>query len=559
MSPTGPHEQKPQQGTTHLHDSTHQGYSHPEPSRLASGHESCNQENPNQHNSDQQALDASGTGADAPDAQAVTSERDTSGPHSPGPGASSSAAPSSDSSRLRMPHIYVILFFLSIVAALATYIIPANQYERVDGPDGREMIDPDTYGAVPSSPTTLMDFLTAIPRGLVDAGEVVFFTFVIGGVFMVVRRTGIIENALGRLLEVFASRRLMLIPVLMTVFAVLATLIGTQELALVYIPVLIPVIFALGYDSVTAAAIALIGTTAGFTAGVLNPINTGLGQEIAGVETFSGAGLRAVLLVVMIAVGSLWTMRYARRVAADPTRGFVYDDAEEQQKRKLYSGGSLSAGRMTIRQRVALLLSVPVLGVTVWGVSTQDWFMIEMAGMFLLLMVIIGAVSGLGPSTISSSFSEGMRSVLEGAIIVGVARSVAVILEDGQVLDTIVNALGQAVSGLPAALGAVGMFFAQSGFNFVVPSGSGQAVVTVPIMAPLADLLDVSRQTSVLAFQLGDGPTNILFPTSGYFMAALAIAGVRWERWLRFYLPLFAVWVAVAIGFLVTAELIGWS
>ncbi|MDZ5076360.1 YfcC family protein [Nesterenkonia sp. HG001] len=460
----------------------------------------------------------------------------------------------------RMPHIYVVLFCLSALAAMATHLIPAHQYARVEGPDGREVIDPGSYSAVAASPTGLLDFLTAIPRGLVDAGEVVFFTFVIGGAFMVVRRTGIIENALDRLLRAFAHRRLLLIPVLITVFATIATLIGTQELALVYIPVLIPVVLALGYDSVTAVAIALIGTTAGFTAGVLNPINTGLGQQIAGIETFSGAGLRTLLLVTLVVLGSLWTVRYARRVAADPASGLIHDDPEEHQKRRLYSAGATrTAPRMSGRQRLALVLSLPVLGVTVWGVSSQGWFMIEMAGMFLLLMVIIGMVSGLGPSTISSAFSEGMRSVLEGAIIVGVARSVAVLLEDGLVLDTIVHALAQAVSGLPAALAAVGMFAVQSLFNFVIPSGSGQAVVTMPIMAPLADLLDVTRQTAVLAFQLGDGPTNILYPTSGYFMAALAIGGVRWERWLRFYLPLFAAWALVGIGFLIAAQLTGWA
>ena len=460
----------------------------------------------------------------------------------------------------RMPHIYVILFSLSALAALATYIVPANQYDRVEGPDGREVIDPDSYSAAEASPTSFMEFITAIPRGLVDAGEVVFFTFIIGGVFMVVRRTGIIENALDRLLRTFAHRRVLLIPVLITLFAALASLIGTQELALVYIPVLIPVVIALGYDSITAAAIALIGTTAGFTAGVLNPINTGLAQQIAGIETFSGAGLRAVLLVIMVVLGSWWTIRYAQRTAEDPAMSLMAGEPEEQEKQELYGGAqSAEPRRMTLRQKISLLLSLPVLGVTVWGVSTQGWFMIEMAGMFVLLMLIIGLVSGLKPSELSTSFSEGMRSVLEGAIIVGVARAVAVLLEDGLVLDTIVHALGEAVGGLPAALAAVGMFVAQTLFNFVVPSGSGQAVVTMPIMAPLADLLEVTRQTSVLAFQLGDGLTNILYPTSGYFMAALAIAGVRWEKWVRFYLPLFGMWVAVAIAFLVTAQLTGWS
>ena len=460
----------------------------------------------------------------------------------------------------KMPHIFVILFSLSGVAALSTYLVPATEYARVPGPDGREVVDPDQYGAVESSSTTFIEFMTAVPRGLIDAGEVVFFTFIIGGVFMVLRHAGIIENALDKLLRMFSKRRLLLIPLLMTVFASLATLIGTQELALVYIPVLIPVIIALGYDSITAAAIALVGTTAGFTAGVLNPVNTGLSQQIAGIETFSGAGLRAVLLVTLLSLGAFWTMRYARRVGADPQRSYIYADESEVEKRHLYAEGMATEARvMTGRQKIALVLAAPVLGVTIWGVMTQGWFMVEMAGMFILIMLVIGLVSGVRPSELCLSFSEGMRSVLEAAIIVGVARSVAVILEDGRILDTMVHGLANLVGNLPGELAAVGMFIVQGAFNFVVPSGSGQAVVTMPVMAPLSDLVGVTRQTSILAFQLGDGLPNLIYPTSGFFMAALAIAGVRWERWVKFYLPLLGMWVFVAICFLVFAQLIGWT
>lgn len=460
----------------------------------------------------------------------------------------------------RMPHIYVILFSLSAVASLSTYLVPATEYARVPGPDGREVVDPDQYGPVESSATSFIEFITAVPRGLVDAGEVVFFTFIIGGVFMVLRHAGIVEAALDRLLHAFSKRRILLIPLLMTVFALLATLIGTQELALVYIPVLLPVIIALGYDSITAAAIALVGTTAGFTAGVLNPVNTGLSQQISGVETFSGAGLRAVLLVVLLALGAAWTIRYARKVSADPTYSYIYGDESEKEKRELYSAGmSKEARRMTWRQRVSLILAAPILGATIWGVMTQGWFMIEMAGMFILVMLVIGLFSGMRPSELSVSFSEGMRSVLEAAIIVGVARSVAVILEDGRILDTMVHGLSNLVGNLPGELSAVGMFGVQAAFNFVVPSGSGQAVVTMPVMAPLSDLLGVTRQTAILAFQLGDGLPNLIYPTSGYFMAALVIAGVRWEKWVKFYLPLLGLWVVVAISFLVFAQAINWT
>lgn len=460
----------------------------------------------------------------------------------------------------RMPHIYVILFVLSAVAALSTYFIPSYSFDRVEGPDGREIIDPNTLTAVDAAPTTFLEFITAIPRGLVDAGEVVFFTFIIGGVFMVVRHTGIIENALDRVIRVFHRRKIFIIPALISLFAVLASVIGTQELALVYIPVLIPVIIALGYDSLTAVAIALIGTCAGFSAGVFNPINTGLAQQISDVETFSGAGMRALVLLVFVTLGSLWTMWYARRVSLDPAKSLSHDEPGEAEKREQYKEDlHAEPKRMSGPQKTSLLLCIPVVAVMIWGISAMGWFMLEMAGMFLLIMLIIGLISGLRPSQIADSFSEGMRSVLEAAIIVGMARSVAVIMEDGQILDSIVSALGGVVSGLPAILAAIGMLIVQALFNFIVPSGSGQAVVTMPIMAPLADMLDVTRQTAVLAFQLGDGPSNLVYPTSGYFMAALAIGGVRWERWIRFFLPLFLMWFVTASIFLITAQATNWS
>ncbi|WIG17100.1 YfcC family protein [Kocuria rosea] len=468
--------------------------------------------------------------------------------------------PAGDRPRFRMPHVYVVLFVLSGLAALATYLVPASRYERVLGPDDREMIDPSSYGAVESSPTSLVDFVTAIPRGLVDASEVVFFTFVIGGTFMVLRRTGIIEAALDRTSRRFASRRTLLIPVLITAFAVIASLIGTQELALVYIPVILPVMIALGYDSLTAVAVALVGTTAGFTAGVLNPINTGLGQQIAGLEPFSGLGLRLLVLLALVVTGSVYVMRYARRISRSPERGLLHDEPAEAEKRRLYADGHSGEPLVLTRcQGAALLTAAPIVGVLVWGVLTQGWFFLEMAGMFIVLSVVVGLVAGLSVNEVCAAFTEGMRDVLEGAIIVGVARSVAVVLEDGNILDTVVHALGNAVDALPAALAALGMFAVQTLFNFVVPSGSGQAVVTMPIMAPLADLVGVTRQTSVLAYQLGDGPSNILYPTSGYFMAALAIGGVRWEKWVRFFLPLFGIWVVLSALFLVFAQLTQWN
>ena len=459
-----------------------------------------------------------------------------------------------------MPDIYVILFVFIGLAAIATHFLPAGLYDRVELPNGRIAIDPESFRYVEANPVGLVDFMLAIPKGLVDAAVVVFFTFIIGGMFMVIRRTGVIEIAVDKLTRRFSERAIMVLPILMIVFSVVATLIGTQELALVYVPVILPLMIALRFDSITAVAVALLATTAGFTSGVLNPVNTGLGQTIAGVPLWSGIGLRSALFICLVTVGVFYVLRYASKVRANPEAGIMACDPKEAEKRKLYQHATdEGALGFSGRQRAAGLTGLAFFGVMIWGVLTQGWFMMEMAGLFVIMGITVGLVAGLTTQQICDGFNQGFRDVLVGAMIVGVARAVAVMLEQGQVMDTLVYGLGALVGGFPAMLSAVGMFLAQMGFNFVIPSGSGQALVTMPIMAPLSDLIGVTRQTSILAYQLGDGLSNILFPTSGYFMATLALAGVTWDRWVRFFFPLFCIWTAIGIAFMVFAQATQWT
>ncbi len=461
--------------------------------------------------------------------------------------------------RFEMPHIYVILFVFTAIAAILTHFVPAGLYDRIPGPSGRTTIDPDSFRVIDSNPLGLVDFMLAIPKGLREASMVVFFTFIIGGMFMVIRRTGVIEVAVDKLTRRFAERSILVIPVLMIVFATIATLIGTQELALVYVPVILPLMIALRFDSITAVAVALCATTAGFTSGVLNPINTGLGQQLAGLPVYSGLNLRAALFAAITLAGIAYVMRYALKVRNNPETGLMHADPKEIEKHRLYlhaaDEGALS---FTSRQRWAGITALAFFGVLVWGVLNRGWFMMEMSGLFVVMGVVVGLVAGLRTSEICEGFNEGFRDVLVGAMICGIARAVAVMLEQGQIMDTMVHTLGELVSEVPSMFSAIGMFIAQLGFNFVIPSGSGQALVTMPIMAPLSDLIGVTRQTSVLAYQLGDGLSNILYPTSGYFMATLALAGVGWDRWVRFFVPLFGIWIAIATGFLIFAQATQW-
>lgn len=459
----------------------------------------------------------------------------------------------------KMPHIYAILFSFIALASIATYFVPGGSYERIPGPEGRTTIDAGSFQYVESTPTSLTDFMLAIPEGLMSAGQVVFFTFMIGGMFMVLNNTGIIEIGVDKLSRRFADKSLLLIPILMTVFATIATLIGTQELALVYVPVIMPLMIALRFDSVTAAAIALCATTAGFSTGILNPINTGLGQQLSNLEIYSGFFLRALAFIAFLIAAIYFVMRYAYRVRQNPALGLMNDDATEIEKRSHYQHAvAENALVANTRQKWAALATFAFFALLVYGVLAQGWFMMEMAGLFIIMGIVVGMIAGLSVEDICESFNKGFRDVLVGALIAGIARGVAVVLDGGQIMDTLVYGLGNMVGELPSLFSAIGMYFSQLGFNFVVPSGSGQALVTMPIMAPLADIIGVTRQTAVLAYQLGDGIGNILYPTSGYFMATLAIAKVPWQKWVKFFIPLFFVWIIISLGFLIFAQATRW-
>ncbi|MCD8821156.1 YfcC family protein [Staphylococcus gallinarum] len=457
-----------------------------------------------------------------------------------------------------MPHIYVILFIFGVIATISTYFIPSGQFKRIKGPEGREMVDADSFHFISSKPVGIVDFISIIPKGLIEAGEIVFFTLIIGGMFMVLRKTGIIEIAVDKLARRFINQSVLIIPVLTTVFAIVTTLIGTAELSLVYIPVIIPLIIALGYDSITATAIALCGTVVGFTVGVLNPINTGLAQKLSGIPVFSGIGLRIILFIVVLAVTIMFIMRYAQKIKNKPTLSSVYH--ADIEKRDLYQNiTNQEPIEATNRQKWGIAVVLLFFVILVYGVISQGWFMIEMASLFIIMGIIVGLVTGLSTQAICEAFNEGFKDVLMGAIIVGLARSIAVVLEDGKIMDTIVHGLGSVIDGATPTIAVVGMYAVQVAINFIISSGSGQALVTMPIMAPLADMLGITRQTAVLAFQLGDGFTHIFYPTSGYFMAALAIGGVSYTKWIRFFFPLFIIWGVISIITLIIAQLTGWS
>ena len=312
----------------------------------------------------------------------------------------------------------------------------------------------------------------------------------------------------------------------------------------------------LGFDKVTAAGTVLVATISGFTVALTSPANLGVSQTVSQLPLYSGMGYRIVILAIILLVGIGFVVRYAKKVRSHPELSFTYDASDLTQNEAMLVTDEKKA---TTRQKLASVVVLIAFGVLLWGLFEHSWYFRELSGLYILTGVVVGLVGGLGVSQISESFIEGFKNILLGALVVGVARGVAVVLNEGNIMDTITYAAGNLVAAMPSSVTATIMLVVQGLLNFLIPSGSGQAMVTMPIMSGLADLSGVSRQTAVLAFLFGDGFSNIFYPTSGYFMAALAIAGIQWTKWVKFIWPLLLIWYGLAIVFLFIAQFINYS
>jgi uncharacterized ion transporter superfamily protein YfcC len=442
--------------------------------------------------------------------------------------------------RLRVPHTFVLLFLLIVAAAAATWWIPAGEYARVER-DGRTLVEPGSYHRVDPQPAGFKEIVLAYPRGLAATAAIVFYIFLIGGAFGVVTATGAVDAAIGYAVRAARGRGPWVIGLLMLFFALGGGTIGMAEETLPFLPALVILAKRLGYDETTGAAIALVGAGAGFAGAFLNPFTVGVGQGIADLPLFSGMGYRLIVWTVVTAIAVVYVLRYAARVRREPP-------AVEAETTAAHSPGA--------RQKLVLVALLGGLALVVVGALRWQWGILELAGLFVGLAVVAGLVGGLGGDATAEKFLEGAAGIASGALVVGLARGVLVVFDGARVTDTILHALVTLVQGLPTQVTILGIYAVQVLLSYLVPSGSGQAALSLPILVPLADLVGVTRQTSVLAYQFGDGFSNIFTPTSGYFMAGLALAGVPWTRWARFLWPLQVMWLAAGLVLLLIAHAI---
>jgi uncharacterized ion transporter superfamily protein YfcC len=456
--------------------------------------------------------------------------------------------------KTRVPHTYVLLFGLMLLAAISTWIIPAGTYDRVIE-HGRELINPDSFHPVEARPAGIPSLLMAFPRALAEVADIVFYIFIIGGAFGVLNRTGAIQAGIHSLVGRLGGRRALLLVVLTLVFAFGGGSIGIAEETLVFLPALLLLARSLGYDSLVAGGIALVGANAGFASAFMNPFTVGVAQGIVGLPLFSGLEFRLVLWTIMTAITILFLARYAARVRTRPEMSLMY----EIDKQRVEPASIENSDRFTRRHGAVLLVALAALVILSLGALRWHWGIRELSGLFFGLAVIAGPMGKLSANETAKSFIHGAAELTYAALVVGLARSILVILRDSQVMDTLTHALAATIRHWPSSVSAAGIYFIQNVLNFFVPSGSGQAAVSMPILAPLGDLLGITRQTNVLAYQLGNGLTNIFVPTQGYFMAALGILGIPWSKWVRWLLPLLLIWVVIGCAAVLVAQAIHWG
>lgn len=453
---------------------------------------------------------------------------------------------------IAVPHVYVILLALILLCSLLSYVIPAGRYETAVI-DGREMIDAATYHTVESTPVTLMQMLSAVPRGMTESAQIIFFIFIVGGAFAILQKTGAIEAGVGKICRLFQGKTLALIPVIILLFSLGGAVFGMSEETIPFIPIFVSLCIAMGYDSLTGTAIVFCGAGAGYAGAFMNPFTLQVAQGIAGLPLLSGMGYRIVMYAAYVLLTSSFLVLYACRVKRNPQSSLMYE--EDLRREDVIDLENLKP--FGAREKLVLAIFAASIALLVFGVVRWGWYMDEISALFFGMAIAVAAAARMTPNEFSVIFGAGMAEIASGALVVGFARGVLVVLTDGQIIHTILHAAASVLENLPSAASALGMYLFQCMLNFLVPSGSGQAAVSIPIMAPLGDLVGVTRQTACVAYQLGDAISNIFTPTSGFFMAGLALARIPWTKWARWILPLIGMQYALGAAFVVIAHMIG--
>lgn len=453
----------------------------------------------------------------------------------------------------------IILACIMLLAAIMTYIIPAGTFERVEIPGTEyERVVPGSYQTVENTPIGVFAFFMSLTKGLQDAAYIIFFLLILGGVFKIVEATGALHAGINNMLRFTAGKEIILIPICLIVFSLISAFAACCEEYLAFMPLMYMVCMACGFDSIMAVCLLFCASAVGYAGGMTQAFSVGVAQTIAEIPLFSGIQYRYVVWAVLALATIIYAMWYGNKIRKNPEAAYNYE-VDKKYKKDMDLDAITDAEKISGRQIAVLVIFFGAFIFVPFSVIKWEFYIDEMAGIFVIVGLIVAVVGGLKPNVVADNFVEGAKDLVWAGLIIGMCYAATTIMKDGQIMDTIVNAMGTLLGGTSSGVAASGMYIFQDLFNFLVPSGSGQAAITMPFMAPLADILGITRQTAVLAFQLGDAFTNVVAPTSGEIMAALAICHVPYKKWFKFIGPLWAIWSVIAIALLVIAVAIGYA
>lgn len=454
------------------------------------------------------------------------------------------------------PNTYVIIILMMIVAVLLTWIIPSGEFERVkDEVSKQSIIIPGTFKYIENNPISLFKIPVYIMKGLAKASDIVFLVIIVGGAFNIIIETGMFQSFAGRLTKIFSNKEVLIIPAFSTIFALACTTMGVNTF-IGFAPIAVIIARSIGYDAIVGVSMVALGGAIGFSTGTFNPFTTGVAQSLAGLPIFSGLGYRFVCLVVFLIVTNIYIIWYAKKIKANPESSVVYEMEQENKKIEV---SEKQHDKIEGRHYLVLLIVITCFVLLVYGSQNWKWKLQENAAMFIWMGVLSGFAYGFGPSKIAEEFTKGAKKLVYGALMIGMANGISLILTDGKILDTTVQYLGGLLVTLPSYLQAAGMFLMQLLINGLITSGSGQAAATMPIMLPVADIIGITKQTTVLAFNFGDGLSNYILPTSSALMGFIAMVGISYSNWMKFMWKLFLIWIVVGAILVIVANSINYG
>jgi len=463
---------------------------------------------------------------------------------------------SESSKKYTIPHTFVIISLFIIIATVLTWIIPAGSFQRVfDEGTGRTLVVAGTFKLVNATPVSLAQMVMSIFEGMVNAANIIFFTFFSYGFMVMLIKVGAFDSGVGALLRVMKGKDYLVMPVLAVLFSFMGASFGIYEESYGFVPIVMSMAVALGYDAFYGAIVVLGGISTGYASAAINPYTVAIAQKIGELPLFSGMAFRIVCCLCFITVFLICLQRYGNMVKNNPTKSYVY--GIDFPNISTSSQKELISKEFTIQHKISLIICFLTVIVFAYGAIKYGWYFSELSAIFIVMMFIIGLINGKNINVICEDFVDISKNILIAAFVIGLSRTILIVLQKGQIIDTICYYFSNSLSNLPKIIAVEAMLVFQTILNLFIPSGSGQAVTSMPLMIPLSDLLGINRQIAVLAFQFGDGFSNIFWPTACAVLCA--ISGVPINKWWRFFAPYFLIIEFVAAILLAIAVLINYG